>query len=69
MSTTIQVNEETRDKIKSFGTKGETYDHILLRLYDTAVKDQLRDLLMSSHNTISLKEARERHRKRWSKSR
>lgn len=32
MSTTIQVDDETRDKLKKFGHKGETYDEIINRL-------------------------------------
>jgi len=68
MSTTIQISEEVRDKIKSFGAKGETYQDIIERLYNIAVKEQLKELLMSSKNTISLEEARERLNKKWPKS-
>jgi len=31
-STTIQVTVETRDKLQSLGSKGETYDEIIQRL-------------------------------------
>ena len=68
VATTIQISEEVRDKIKSFGMKGETYQDIIKRLYDIAVKEQLRELLMDSGNTISLKEARERLNKKWPES-
>jgi predicted CopG family antitoxin len=30
--TTIQINKSTRDKLKELGTKGESYDDIILRL-------------------------------------
>ncbi len=30
--TTIQVDEETREKLRNLGKKGETYDHIINRL-------------------------------------
>ena len=30
--TTIVVDTSTRDKLKKFGTKGETYEEIILRL-------------------------------------
>lgn len=66
--TTIQLSEETKKKISTFGSKGESYDEILRRLYDMAVKTQLREFLMSSRNTISLDEARKRIEKKWPKS-
>lgn len=33
--TTIPLHMETRDKLKMFGTKGDTYDDILRRLMGT----------------------------------
>lgn len=68
MATTIQISEEVRDKIKSFGTKGETYQDIIERLYNIAVKEQLKELLLSSKDTISLEEARKRLNKKWPRS-
>ncbi len=65
MVTTIQVEESTKKKLQSFGTKGESYNEIINRIYAMAVKDQLRDFLMSSEGTITLEEARARHAKRW----
>ncbi len=32
MATTIQIQNETRDKLKMFGHKGESYDDLLDRL-------------------------------------
>jgi hypothetical protein len=32
--TTIQLEEETRDRLRGFGKKGESYDDIVLRLMD-----------------------------------
>tara|TARA_Y100000310_G_C20701809_1_gene830648 strand:+ start:1973 stop:2176 length:204 start_codon:yes stop_codon:yes gene_type:complete len=67
MVTTIQLTEDTKEKIKSFGQKGETYEDIIKKLYTIAVNDQLRDFLLSSENTISLEEAKTRHNKKWSR--
>ena len=67
MPTTIQIDHATKERIKTFGLKGETYQDIINKLYNIAVKEQLRDLLMSSKNTISLEEARRRHAARWQK--
>lgn len=68
-TTTIQLSKETRDKISSFGIKGESYDAILQRIYSFAVKEQLRAFLLSSENTISIEEARKELNKKWPKSR
>ena len=67
MATTIQLSEETKTLIGTFGTKEDTYEDILKRMYRLAVKEQLREFLMSSENTISLDEARKRLAKRWPK--
>ena len=66
--TTIQLSKETKDKISSFGIKGESYDEILKRIYSLAVKEQLREFLLSSEDTISIEEARKELNKKWPKS-
>ena len=67
--TTIQLSKETRNKISSFGIKGESYDEILKRIYNLAVKEQLREFLMSDESYISIEEARKELNKKWPKSR
>jgi len=59
MATTIQISKETKNLISTFGTKEDTYEDIIKRIYSLAVKEQLREFLMSSENTINLAEARE----------
>ena len=66
--TTIQLNKETKDKISSFGVKGESYNDILKRIYLLAVKEQLREFLLSSENTISIEGARKEAEKLWPRS-
>ena len=65
MSTTIQIQEETRDKIKSFGLKGETYDEIINRMFEKAVEQQLKEFLLSSSKMIPIDEAIEKSKKKW----
>jgi hypothetical protein len=65
MATTVQLSKSTKELLSSFGTKEDTYDDIIKRIYRLAVKEQLREFLMSSDNTISLEEARKRHAERW----
>ena len=59
MNTTIQLSKETKDLIATFGTKEDTYEEIIKRMYRLASKEQLRGFLMSSEGTVSIDEARE----------
>jgi len=65
--TTIQLSNETKDKISSFGTKGESYDKILQRIYSFAVREQLKEFMMSSENCISLEEFKKEIEQEWPK--
>lgn len=64
-NTTIQLSKEMRDKISSFGSRDETYDKILRRIYDLAVKEQLKEFLMSSEGCVPIKNALKRAKKKW----
>jgi len=66
-TTTIQLSKETRDKISSFGVKGESYDDILKRIYSFAVKEQLKNFLMSDEGFIPIEDAIKEADKKWSK--
>ena len=65
--TTIQLSQGMKEKIASFGSKSDTYEVILGRIYSLAVREQLREFLMSSEGCISIDEARKRLNKKWSK--
>ena len=65
--TTIQLSKETKDKISSFGIKGESYDTILKRVYSFAVKEQLREFLMSDEGFIQIEDAIKEADKKWPK--
>ena len=67
MNTTIQLSNETKELIGTFGTKEDTYEDIIKRMYSMAVKEQLRQFLMSSEGTLTLDEARVRLSKKWSR--
>jgi len=66
-TTTIQLSKETKEKLSSFGMKGESYDVILKRIYSLAVKEQLRCFLMSDKGFISIEEAMKEADKKWPK--
>ena len=63
--TTIQLSKETKEKISSFGNKGESYDEIIRRIYNLAVKEHLRQFLMSSEGFIPIEEAIKEANKKW----
>ena len=64
---TIQLSKETKKKISSFGLKGESYDDILKRVYSMAVKEQLREFLMSDDGFIPIEDAIKEADKKWPK--
>ncbi|MCK4647815.1 hypothetical protein KAT24_02710 [Candidatus Pacearchaeota archaeon] len=68
MTSTIQLSHETKNMISSFGMKGETFETIIKRLYAFAVKEQLREFLMSSENCISLEEFKKEIEEKWPRS-
>ena len=67
MTSTIQLSKETKKLISSFGTKEETYEDIIKRIYNLAVKEQLKEFLMSSENTIPVEQALKEAREKWQK--
>jgi predicted CopG family antitoxin len=64
-TTTIQLSKEMKEKLATFGSKNETYDVILKRVYNLAVKEQLRDFLMNADGFISLEEFKKEIEKEW----
>ena len=63
--TTIQLSKETKEKISSFGMKGESYDEILKRIYSLAVKEQLKRFLMSDEGFIPIEDAIKEADRKW----
>ena len=66
-TTTIQLRKETRDKISSLGRKGESYEEIITRIYSIAIKEQLREFLMSEEGFIPIEDAIKEADKKWPK--
>jgi hypothetical protein len=65
--TTIQLSKETKHLVSTFGTKEDTYEDIIKRMYSLAVKEQLREFLFSSEDVMSIDQAIKRAKKEWSK--
>ena len=66
--TTIQLSKEMKEKISSFGTKSESYEDILRRIYSLAVKEQLREFLMSEKGFVPIGDAIKEADRQWPKS-
>ena len=64
-NSTIQISKEMKDKLASFGSKHDTFESILRKIYSLAVKEQLREFLMSEDHCISIDEALKEAKKKW----
>jgi hypothetical protein len=54
MATTIPVEKETKDRLRSFGRKGETYDQVLRRLMTLA---EYEEFMMRQYERLKDKDA------------
>ena len=54
MTTTIPIQKETRDRLRSFGRKGETYDQVLKRLMSIA---EYEEFMMRQYERLKDKSA------------
>ena len=68
MPSTIQLSHETKNMISSFGLKGESFETIIKRMYELAVKEHLRQFLMPSDRFIPIDEVIKEAEKKWPKS-
>ena len=67
MNTTIQITKETKELLSNFGTKKDTYEDIIKRIYKLACEEQLRKFMEPSEKYISIHEAIEISKKKWQK--
>ena len=54
MATTIQVQNETREKLKLFGHKGESYDNIIERLMNYCEELNIKELIERRWNKLQI---------------
>ena len=64
-TSTIQLSRVMKDKISSFGTKGDSYDSIIRKIYSLAIKEQLREFLMSGEGFVPIEEAIKEADEKW----
>ena len=68
MTSTIRLSPETKNLISTFGMKGESFETIIRRMYELAVKEHLRQFLMPSDRFIPIDDVIKEAEKRWPKS-
>ena len=68
MATTISITSEMKEKLRSLGRAGETYDEIIRRMYEVSVGQMMRSYLYDTSDSVTIDEALKEARKRWSKS-
>ena len=66
MTSTIRLSNETKKLISSFGTKGESFETIIKRLYEISASQRLKEFLMPDEKFIPIEEAIRRAKKEWS---
>lgn len=64
MDTTIKISKDTKTLIENFGSKEDTYEDIIKRMYYLAVKEQTREFLFSK-NAVPIVDAIKRAKEKW----
>lgn len=54
--TMIQIKKSTREKIKSLGNMGETYDDVLNKMYDATVENMYAKTLLDTTDSTPVEE-------------
>ena len=58
----IQITKETRDKIRSLGKMGETYDDVIQRMYEQTTENMLAKSLLDTRDTTPIQEILEKRK-------
>ena len=64
MNTTIKISKDTKKLISEFGSKEDTYEDIIIRMYNLAVKEQLRSFLYNK-DSVPIDDAIKRAKIQW----
>ena len=64
-NTTIALPKNLKEQMQEFGSKGETYSEIIVRLIKSAKDRQLQDLLMDETGCIPIEEAIKEAERKW----
>lgn len=54
--TMIQLNKNTRDKIKSLGSMGDTYDDVINKMYSATIENMMAKTLLDTSDSIKIED-------------
>lgn len=54
--TMIQITTDTREKIKSLGKMGETYDDVINKMYDATIENLAAKTLLDVSDSVSIED-------------
>ena len=60
MATTLSVSEDTKEKLKNLGKAGDSYEDVIIKMYEFTRRNVLLSFLYDESDSISLEEARKR---------
>ena len=58
MATTLSVSEDTKEKLKNLGKAGDSYEDVIIKMYEFTRRNVLLSFLYDESDSISLEEAR-----------
>ena len=58
MSTTIQISQDLKEKIRNLGKAGESYETVIQRMYKVTSRHLLLAYLYDESDSVSIDEAR-----------
>lgn len=68
MASTISISNELKDKIRTLGNAGDSYQDIIEKMYEISRKNILLNYLYDETDSISLEEFGKEIKEKWPKS-
>lgn len=59
MNTTIQISKETRELLKEYGKKSETYDEVIKRMHNSLKMREMLETMVNPEEWMSLEDFKE----------
>lgn len=68
MNTTISITNDLKEKLRTLGKTGDTYEDVIRRMYELTRKSILMAYLYDESDSVSIDKAIAESRKKWPKS-
>lgn len=65
MNTTISVSKELKEKLRSLGRAGDSYDDIIKRMYEVTKRHLMLQYLYDESDSVPIDEAITQAKKKW----